>query len=95
MKKLAIAGLATALLTSTALAGTIRVENHDSKTYTVELKCSGSSKSIEIRASTTTSYTFHSSAKECEIVGGNLSFPVKKLEDGQKWKINNGKAEKN
>ena len=43
MKKLALTGLATALLTSTALAGTIRVENHDSKTYKVELKCSGSS----------------------------------------------------
>ncbi len=95
MKKLALTGLATALLTSTALAGSIRVENHDSKTYKVELKCSGSSTSIEIKGSTTTSYTFHSSAKECDIVGGGLSFPVKKLEDGQKWKINNGKAEKN
>ncbi len=93
--KLALTGLALVFATSTALAGTIRVENHDSKSYTVKLKCSGSSKQFEIRASTTTSYTFHSSAKECDIVGGTLSFPVNKLVDGQKWKINNGKAQKN
>lgn len=95
MTKLVLPGLALAFLTSTALAGSIRVENHDSKTYTVQLKCSGSSKSLEIRGSTTTTYTFHSTSKECDIVGGDVSFPVKKMEDGQKWKINNGKAEKN
>lgn len=95
MKKLF---LSTALLLATAgaaHAGTIRVYNHDSKTHTVKLKCSGSSKSFDIRASTTASYTFHSSAKECDIVGGTVSWPTKKLVDGTKWKISNGKATKN
>lgn len=84
--------LASAALISTAIAGTIRVQNSDSKTHTIELKCSGSSKTVELKASTTTSYTFHSSSKSCDIVGGSLSFPTNKLEDGQKWKIKNGKA---
>ena len=78
-----------------AFAGSIRVYNNDSKTHKVELKCSGSSKSIEIRASTTATYTFHSTSKQCDIVGGSVSFPTKKLEDGQKWKIKNNKAQKN
>jgi hypothetical protein len=95
MKKFALAIVCIAALAGSAVAGTIRVENHDSKTYTVELKCSGSSKSFEIRASTTASYTFHSSSKECDIVGGTVEFPTKKLTDGSKWKINNGKAKAN
>jgi hypothetical protein len=93
----------TALLTAlfliataaTAVAGTIRVYNNDSKVHTVELRCSGSSKKIEIRGSTTASYTFHSSSKECDIVGGTVKFPTKKLVDGQKWKIKNGEAKPN
>jgi len=92
MKTLFFAGLFLVALTATALAGTIRVDNGDSKTYKVELKCSGSSKTVEIRSSTTASYTFNSTAKECDIVGGDLSFPTKKLEDGQKWRIRNGKV---
>jgi hypothetical protein len=95
MKKLALAFVCIAAMAGSAFAGTIRVENHDSKTYTVELKCSGSSKSFEIRASTTASYTFHSSSKECDIVGGTVEFPTKKLTDGSKWKIHNGKAKAN
>jgi len=95
MKKLVLALVCVAFLASTALAGTIRVYNHDSKDHTVDLKCSGSSKSITIRASTTASYTFHSTNKECDIVGGSVTFPTKTLVDGQKWKISNGKAEAN
>lgn len=78
-----------------AFAGTIRVYNNDSKTHTIKLKCSGSSKSIDIKGSTTASYTFHSSSKSCDIVGGTVKFPTKKLEDGQKWKFKNGTAKKN
>ncbi len=95
MKKIGLAGIFLIAMTATALAGSIRVYNNDSKTHTVKLKCSGSSKSIEIRASTTATYTFHSSNKSCDIVGGTVSFPTKKLEDGQKWKIKDGKAKKN
>ena len=83
------------LATGVALAGTIRVENSDSKAHTVELSCSGSKKTLEIRASTTTSYTFHSTATSCDITGGTLKFPTKKLENGQKWKIKDGVAKPN
>jgi hypothetical protein len=51
--------LATAMIAMSAgiaSAGSIRVYNNDSKTHTIELKCSGSSKSIEIRGSTTATY---------------------------------------
>ncbi len=92
MRTFIFAGLILLALTATALAGTIRVDNGDSKTYKVELKCSGSSKTVEIRSSTTASYTFNSTAKECDIVGGDLTFPTKKLVDGQKWRIRQGKV---
>lgn len=91
--------LPTALLlcltASSALAGSIRVYNNDSKVHKIELKCSGSSKTVEVRASTTATYTFHSTSKECDIVGGTVTFPTKKLVDGQKWKFKNDKARKN
>lgn len=89
---------ATAILlatTTAALAGTIRVENSDSKNHTIVLDCSGSKYTVEIKASTTTSYTFHSSAKSCKITGGSISFPTGTLEDGQKWKIKDGGAKPN
>lgn len=96
MKTTLIAAAALLLfLTSTAIAGSIRVYNSDSRSHTVKLKCSGSSKSITIRASTTATYTFHSTNNSCDIVGGTVSFPTKKLVNGQKWKIKNGKAKKN
>lgn len=97
MKKLLIAGAALGMLTTSfaANAGSIRVYNNDSKTHTVKLKCSGSSKSIDIKGSTTSTYTFHSTSSSCDIVGGSVSFPTKKMENGQKWKIKDGKAKKN
>ncbi len=95
MKKIGLIAMFLLAMAGTAFAGSIRVYNNDSKSHTVKLKCSGSSKSIEIRGSTTATYTFHSSNKECDIVGGSVSFPTKKLVNGQKWKIKNGKAQKN
>jgi len=96
MTKTAIATvLFLCLGASTALAGTIRVYNNDSKEHTIKLKCSGSSKTVTVKGSTTASYTFHSSSKECDIVGGSVKFPTKKLVDGQKWKFKNDKAVKN
>jgi hypothetical protein len=77
------------------LAGTIRVENHDSKKYTVELDCSGNHKSFTIDSSTTASYTFDSTEKSCKITGGDVKFSASKLVDGQHWKIDNGKATPN
>ena len=84
-----------ALSSAVAHAGSIRVYNSDSKEHKIELKCSGSSKTVKVKASTTATYTFHSTSKECEITGGTVKFPVKKLEDGQKWKFKDGKATKN
>lgn len=87
--------LVSSLLTVTAgiaTAGSIRVDNGDSKTHTIELKCNGSKKVVEIKGSTTTTYTFHSTATSCEITGGSIAFPTKTLENGQKWAIRSGKA---
>ncbi|MEZ4402974.1 MAG: hypothetical protein R3B06_23330 [Kofleriaceae bacterium] len=95
MTKLGIAALLVVATAGSAWAGSIRVYNSDSKTHTIELKCSGSSKSIEVRGSTTATYTFHSTAKSCDITGGTVSFPVGTLEDGQSWKFKDGKAVKN
>ncbi|MEZ4366338.1 MAG: hypothetical protein R2939_08615 [Kofleriaceae bacterium] len=95
MKRLAQLSAAAILLVATpAVAGSIRVQNGDSKVHTIELKCSGSSKTVELKASTTSTYTFHSTHKSCDIVGGTITFPVKVLEDGQAWTIKDGKAKK-
>ncbi|MEH6448161.1 MAG: hypothetical protein V7765_05785 [Oleispira sp.] len=76
-------------------AGTVRIYNNDSQTHTVNLKCNGSSKELKVSASATSSYTFHSSASSCDIVGGSVSFPASKLENGQSWKFKNNTATKN
>jgi len=80
------------LVPSAALAGSIRVQNQDSSEHTIELKCSGSSKKVEMKGSTTSTYTFHSTSSSCDIVGGSVKFPTSKLENGQKWTIKNGVA---
>jgi len=83
------------LFAGSAFAGSIRVYNQDSKSHTVNLKCSGSSKSFTIRGSTTATYTFHSTSKSCKITGGSITWPTSTLQNGQKWKIKNGKAKRN
>lgn len=95
MKKLILVGAMVFGMSGVANAGSIRVYNNDSKTHTVKLKCSGSSKSFDIKASTTATYTFHSSSKSCDIVGGSVKWPTSKMEDGKKWKIKNGEAKPN
>ena len=92
MKKMLVSLVLVASMVGVAHAGSIRVQNGDSKNHTVELKCNGSKKKIEIRSSTTTTYTFHSTASSCEIIGGSVKFPTSKMETGQKWKIRNGQA---
>ena len=88
-----LAVLAVLVLTpALAFAGTIRVESDNN--YTVKLKCSGSSKTIKIGRGTTT-VTFHSSSSSCDIVGGQVKWPVSKLVTNGKWKIKNGTAKKN
>lgn len=87
-----VATIAVVGFTASVYAGSIRVYNSDSKTHTIKLKCSGSSKTVEVRGSTTATYTFHSTNSECKIVGGSVDFPTSTLKNGQKWKFKNGKA---
>jgi type 1 fimbria pilin len=77
---------------SAAFAGSIRVESDGN--YSVDLKCSGSSKTIKIPSGTTT-VTFHSTSNSCDIAGGDVKWPVSKLENNGKWKIKSGTAQKN
>ena len=95
MKKITIVLAALALVcftASVASAGSIRVESDGN--YSVNLKCSGSSKTIKIPSGTTT-VTFHSSSSSCDIAGGDVKWPVSKLENGAKFKIKSGTAKKN
>lgn len=78
-----------------ASAGTVRIHNNDSRTHLVKLKCNGSSKNLQVSGSATSSYTFHSTASSCDIVGGTVNFSVSILKDGQSWKFKNDKAESN
>lgn len=81
--------------TTSAYAGSVRIYNSDSRTHTIELNCSGSSKTVEVRGSTTATYTFHSTSSECKITGGTVDFPSSTLKNGQRWKFKNGKATSN
>lgn len=95
MKKLSTFFVAAAFLTlsvSPALAGSMRVESD--KAYRVKMKCNGSSKTITIRAGTTT-VTFDSTSSSCDIAGGAVKWPVKKVTNNSRWKIKNGVAKKN
>ncbi len=95
MKRIILATLSVMTFAGAAHAGSIRVENGDSRDHTIELKCSGSSKTVEVRASTTATYTFHSTSNSCDIVGGSVAFPTAKLENNQHWKFKDGKARPN
>lgn len=93
MNKL-IAILALTAFCQSALAGSVRIYNNDSSTHVIKLKCNGSSKSLQISRSSTSTYTFSSSANQCEIVGGSVNFPTQTLENGQAWKLKNNSASK-
>jgi hypothetical protein len=95
MKRISLSLAFLVATTTAALAGTIRVENSDSKEHTVVVDCSGSKSTFTIKASTTTSYTFSSTATSCKIAGGTIKFPTTTLQDGQKWKIKDGAAKPN
>lgn len=76
-------------------AGTVRIHNNDSRTHLVKLKCNGSSKNLQVSGSSTSSYTFHSTASSCDIIGGTVNFSVSRLKDGQSWKFKDNKANSN
>ncbi|MBK9071396.1 MAG: hypothetical protein IPL79_10395 [Myxococcales bacterium] len=87
--------MATLVTATNALAGSIRIENGDSKAYTIKLNCSGSKSSFEVRASTTATYTFHSTHTSCKLDGGDVAFPNAELKDGEKYKIKDATAKAN
>ncbi len=91
---LVLCALGSMFAAQQAAAGSVRIHNNDSSEHRIELKCSGSSKTLIISASRTSTYTFHSTSASCDIVGGSVSFPTSKLEDGQSWKIKQSKATK-
>jgi len=92
MSKLIVVVCTILLLPCLAQAGSVRIYNSDSKTHVVKLKCNGSSKILQVNGSATSTYTFHSTASQCEIVGGSLGFSVSSIKDGQKWTFRSGLA---
>jgi hypothetical protein len=92
---LLIATLLNGIVSQQVIAGSVRIYNNDSNTHRIELKCSGSSKTVEVSSSSTSTYTFHSTNDNCDIVGGSISFPTNKLRNGQAWKVKQGRAKKN
>ena len=95
MKKLTAVALFLMLSATAALAGSIQVENSDSKAYEVKLNCSGSTKTIKIDASTSARVTFHSTHTSCKIEGGDVKFPRGEMKDNEKYKIKDGVAKDN
>ena len=91
MSKLTMA-VCILLLPCLAQAGSVRIYNSDSKTHVVKLKCNGSSKTLQVNGSATSTYTFHSTASQCDIVGGSVSFSTSSIKDGQKWTFRGGSA---
>jgi len=92
MSKLIVVVCTILLLPCLAQAGSVRIYNSDSKTHVVKLKCNGSSKILQVNGSATSTYTFHSTASQCEIVGGSVDFSVSSIKDGQKWTFRSGLA---
>lgn len=82
-----IAALLITLISATAFAAvTVRYYNKDSKSYTFDAKCSGSSTKISFSASTTSSATLQGSAP-CIVKAGNTVT----LNGGEKIEIKDGK----
>lgn len=75
-----------------AEAGSVRIYNSDSKDYQIQLKCQGRNKEMTINASRTSTYTFDSSANECKVTGGGVSFPSAIIKNGQNLTIRSGAA---
>lgn len=75
-------------------AGSVLIYNNDSRSHKVELDCQGRSKTLDVKASQTATYTFHSTSSECKIKGGSVSFPVDKLVSGNNFKFKNSMAYK-
>ena len=82
------------LMSMVSQAGTVRIYNNDSKIHKIELNCQGSRKILEVKSSQTSTYTFHSSASECDIKGGTVKFPVEKIVSGNNFKFKNNMAYK-
>ena len=83
---LAIFTLLTFVSASAFAAVTVRYYNKDSKTHTFSAKCSGSSKKVTFKGSTTSSVTIQGSGP-CVVSAGNTVT----LKGGEKIEIKDGK----
>jgi hypothetical protein len=96
MKKTLLTVICLCAMTTSALAAvTFGITSLD-KEYTLHTKCSGSSKTTTLRASTTTSVTIQGSGP-CKIEygkGGVASGNLTELSGGEKITIKDGKLSK-
>lgn len=75
--------------------GSARIENKDSKEYSVSVKVSGSSATIKIPKGTTT-VSWNGGSHDAVLSGSNsVSFPNGKLVNNGKYKISGGTASNN
>jgi hypothetical protein len=72
--------------------GSARVENGDSKTYRLDIKVSGSGSTLEIRSSTTATYSWSGGSHNAEVKGGGIAFPGGVIKDGGHYKVKDGRA---
>jgi len=75
--------------------GNVRIENSDSKTYTISIKVSGSSSTISIAGSTTATYSWSGGSHDATVTGGGVDFPSDTIKDGGRYKISGGRAVSN
>lgn len=94
MKSTVCLSLLALTLSVSAKAGSVRIYNNDSKAHVVKLKCNGSSKTLQVSASATSTYTNSSTASSCDVVGGSVSFPSTVMNDGEAWKFKNSTAQR-
>ena len=67
------------------------IANSDSSSYTVSIKVAGTSASISIKGSTTSTYSWSGGAHDAVVVSGP-KFPGGKISNGGSYTIKNGVA---
>jgi len=85
--KMIFMSVAFLLVANIAAAFTIRYQNNDSKSYTMEVRSNGSTQKIEFSSSTTSSTSVQTSASEVEI---KTDCGWVKVKDGAHISIKNG-----
>lgn len=77
MKKIAMSLLLFFAFAGSVFAHSVRVENRSSKDVKAKARCSGSTKEVVFRSSSTSTYTLHSSSSsDCEVKINGVSYTV-------------------